>query len=215
MAQLGIEPMRFLLSSESTHLPRTLAAAILGQRLSERHERTTMTDPPSCRISHQQGHFSESTHVFYVFTSRTTIGGGSPCGVPAWPSPVARRCDDRHARHLAALASATDRPEMDYAHRLARRGVLAEIRRLVVRMAEENPRWGYTRIQGALKNLGHRVGRQRLHGSCEQTGFRPHLSVPHCGRPSCRRTGVRSPLQISSRPKCGPGTAWPRSTRPL
>src|SRR5262249_59136592 len=30
------------------------------------------------------------------------------------------------------------------------RGVLAEIRRLVVRMAEENPTWGYTRIRGAL-----------------------------------------------------------------
>ena len=28
----------------------------------------------------------------------------------------------------------------------------AEIRRLVVRMAEENPTWSYTRIRGALKN---------------------------------------------------------------
>lgn len=28
-------------------------------------------------------------------------------------------------------------------------GVLAEIRRLVVRMAEENPTWRYTRIHGA------------------------------------------------------------------
>ena len=43
--------------------------------------------------------------------------------------------------------------------RCARPGVVAEIRRLVVRMAEENPTWGYTRIRGALKNVGHRVGR--------------------------------------------------------
>ena len=34
-----------------------------------------------------------------------------------------------------------------YARRSPRRGVLTEIRRLVVRMAEENPTWGYTRIQ--------------------------------------------------------------------
>jgi putative transposase len=49
-----------------------------------------------------------------------------------------------------------------YVARAGRRGVLAEIRRLVVRMAEENPTWGYTRIQGALKNVGHRVGRSTI-----------------------------------------------------
>ena len=49
-----------------------------------------------------------------------------------------------------------------YAARSGRRGVLAEIRRLVVRMATENPTWGYTRIQGALKNVGHRVGRSTI-----------------------------------------------------
>jgi hypothetical protein len=49
-----------------------------------------------------------------------------------------------------------------YATRPGRRGVLAEIRRLVVRMAEENPTWGSTRIQGALKNVGHRVGRSTI-----------------------------------------------------
>jgi hypothetical protein len=31
-----------------------------------------------------------------------------------------------------------------------------------VRMAEENPTWGYTRIRGALKNLGHQVGRSTI-----------------------------------------------------
>jgi hypothetical protein len=35
--------------------------------------------------------------------------------------------------------------------RLGRPGVMQEIRRPVVRMAEENPTWGYTRIRGALK----------------------------------------------------------------
>ena len=40
-----------------------------------------------------------------------------------------------------------------------RRGVLAEMRRLVVRMAEEHPTWGSTRIRGALTHVGHRGGR--------------------------------------------------------
>jgi hypothetical protein len=43
-----------------------------------------------------------------------------------------------------------------------RRTVLAEIRQLIRRMAEENPKWGYTRIHGALKNLGHRAGRSTI-----------------------------------------------------
>jgi hypothetical protein len=47
--------------------------------------------------------------------------------------------------------------------RCGRRGVLAEIQRLVLRM-EENPTWGYTRIRGALKNVGHRVGRSTIAG---------------------------------------------------
>jgi hypothetical protein len=45
--------------------------------------------------------------------------------------------------------------------RPGRPGVRREIRRLVLRMATENPRWGYTRIQGALKNVGHQVPVQR------------------------------------------------------
>jgi len=49
-----------------------------------------------------------------------------------------------------------------YPRRSQRRGVLAEIRRLVVRMAEDNSSWGYTRIQGALNNVGHRVGRSTI-----------------------------------------------------
>src|SRR5881296_3562687 len=40
---------------------------------------------------------------------------------------------------------------------LGRPRVAEEIEQLVVRMAEENPTWGYRRIQGALANLGHQI----------------------------------------------------------
>ena len=35
-------------------------------------------------------------------------------------------------------------------------GLQAHLRVLVIRMAKENPTWGYKRSQGALKNIGHR-----------------------------------------------------------
>jgi hypothetical protein len=54
-----------------------------------------------------------------------------------------------------------------------RRQVLAEIRGLVVRMAEENPTWGYTRIQGSLTKVGHRVGRSTIRRILQMAGLPP------------------------------------------
>jgi putative transposase len=68
-----------------------------------------------------------------------------------------------------------------------RTGVLAEIRRLVVRMAEENPLWGYTRIRGALKNVGHRVGRSTIARILKTQGIPP---VPE--RPTSWQTFLRA-----------------------
>ena len=71
--------------------------------------------------------------------------------------------------------------------RRRRQGVLAEIRRLVVRMAEENPTWGYTRIRGALKNVGHRVGRSTIARILKAHGIPP---VPE--RPTSWQTFLRA-----------------------
>jgi transposase InsO family protein len=59
-----------------------------------------------------------------------------------------------------------------------RRRVLVEIRQLVVRMAEENPTWGYTRIQGALKNLGHHVGGSTIARIVKAQGLAPAPKRP-------------------------------------
>jgi hypothetical protein len=74
-----------------------------------------------------------------------------------------------------------------YVARPGRRGVLAEIQRLVVRMAGENPTWGYTRIQGALKNVGHRVGRSTIARILKAHGLPP---VPE--RPTSWQTFLRA-----------------------
>jgi transposase InsO family protein len=74
-----------------------------------------------------------------------------------------------------------------YARKPGRRGVWLEIRRLVVRMAEENPTWGYTRIQGALKNVGHRVGRLTIRRILKAAGLPP---VPQ--RPTSWQTFLKA-----------------------
>jgi transposase InsO family protein len=50
---------------------------------------------------------------------------------------------------------------------------MQKISALIVRMAQDNPGWGYTRIQGALGNLGHRVGRGTVANVLRRSGIEP------------------------------------------
>ena len=63
----------------------------------------------------------------------------------------------------------------DYSHRRrpGRPPVMKTIVDLVVRMALENPSWGYTRIRGALANLGHQVGRGTIANILKEHGVEP------------------------------------------
>jgi len=51
--------------------------------------------------------------------------------------------------------------------------IMREISELIVRMAQENRGWGYTRIQGALANLNHRVGRGTIANVLKRSGIEP------------------------------------------
>jgi len=48
-----------------------------------------------------------------------------------------------------------------------------EICRLIVRMAKDNPRWGYIRIQGELRKLGIRVGASSIKRLLRREGLDP------------------------------------------
>ena len=71
--------------------------------------------------------------------------------------------------------------------RPGRPGITKEISALIARIARENPGWGYSRIQGALKNLDRRVARSTVAQVLKDHGIPP---VP--GRPSSWRTFLRA-----------------------
>jgi len=48
-----------------------------------------------------------------------------------------------------------------------------DIEELVLLMARDNPRWGYTRIRGALHNLGHEIARNTIKRILLDNGFDP------------------------------------------
>ena len=60
-----------------------------------------------------------------------------------------------------------------FRQRVGRPRVAEEIERLVVRMANENPSWGYDRIVGALANLGHRLSDQTVGNILRRHGLSP------------------------------------------
>jgi transposase InsO family protein len=71
--------------------------------------------------------------------------------------------------------------------RQGRPGIMREVSALIGRMATENPGWGYSRIQGALRNLDHRVARSTV-----AKVLKDHGIPPAPGRPSSWRTFLRA-----------------------
>jgi putative transposase len=61
----------------------------------------------------------------------------------------------------------------DRRRRVGRPRVRPEIVELVLRMARENPTWGYDRIQGALANLGHQISDTTVGTILREHGIEP------------------------------------------
>jgi len=60
-----------------------------------------------------------------------------------------------------------------YSHRRGRPGVTIELRDLVLRMARENPTWGYRRIHGELCRLGYKIGASTVWAILQGAGVDP------------------------------------------
>jgi putative transposase len=67
------------------------------------------------------------------------------------------------------------RRRWSYPHRRGRPGVALEIRDLVLRLARENPTWGYRRIHGELCRLGYkgRIGASTVWAILHRAGVEP------------------------------------------
>ncbi len=59
---------------------------------------------------------------------------------------------------------------------------MKRIQRLVVRFARETPRWGYCRIQGSLKNVGHCVAASTVANVLREHGIKPAPDRPSSWR---------------------------------
>jgi len=58
-------------------------------------------------------------------------------------------------------------------NRVGRPGLMKLIKALIVKMALENSNWGYLKIQGAMKNLGHNVSKGTIANTLKENGIKP------------------------------------------
>ncbi len=66
-----------------------------------------------------------------------------------------------------------------------RPAITTEVEQLLLRLARENPRWGYGRLQGELRKLGHRLGRSTVRDVLQRHRVPP---APTRRRPSTWRS---------------------------
>jgi putative transposase len=74
-----------------------------------------------------------------------------------------------------------------------RPAIPAELVAMVVKVAEENRTWGYDRIVGAMKNLGHNLSRQSVANVFKRNGLEP---APERGRRTTWKAFIRSHLAV-------------------
>ncbi|MDA1264099.1 MAG: integrase core domain-containing protein [Planctomycetota bacterium] len=66
--------------------------------------------------------------------------------------------------------------------RAGRPGLMKNIKAMILRMATENPSWGYSRIQGELNGVGHTVARTTVSNVLKANGIKPAPDRPSTWR---------------------------------
>jgi hypothetical protein len=96
--------------------------------------------------------------------------------------------------------------------RVGRPSLMNAIREHILRMAKDNAHWGYVRIQGELKKLGHEVAASTIAKTLRDHGVPPSPERPTSWRTFLKAHAGTIAAMDSSPPRCGPREGWSRTT---
>ena len=111
--------------------------------------------------------------------------------------PAGLRACPRHTGHAAGLAPPPDHTRVDVSQSVRPPADQAGHPRLVLRLARENPAWGYRRVHGELTRLGYQVSEATVRRILRAR--RPRPAPPNAG--TSWRTFLRT--QAQGLPACG------------
>jgi hypothetical protein len=119
-------------------------------------------------------------HQLAVLRRQSTRPNSSPPTVPCsprsagcYPGPVGRASSSRPRRSCAGTGGSWPAPGPTRPARQAGRRWTRSSQQLIVRLARENPRWGYQRIQGELLHLGERLSATVIRTTLRRHGLDP------------------------------------------
>ena len=141
---------RWLFASGDTRDAKILALRHQVQVLQRQIGRRQFTDTDRTILATLSGVFDrrELADVFLIVKPATVLGWNRRLVARHWTQPPARK---------------PGRPPID-----------AELRRLVIRIATENPAWGYRRVHGELCRLGHGIAAASVWNILRRAGITPN-----------------------------------------
>src|SRR5262249_27534408 len=134
----------------------------------------------TARAASSAGRSATAAAAAVVWHGRSSF----PCSAHTDPPAETPAGDARDAADPLALAPRTRASEVGQApHRSGRPPVEHRVRELVLRLARENPRWGYPRISGELLKLGVQISPSTVRRLLLTAGLTP---APRRSGPSWR-----------------------------
>ncbi|MBK8977223.1 MAG: transposase [Planctomycetes bacterium] len=151
-AVLDVAPLRFLLLTFAGFVSREQSRTIEYLIEENRILREQLGERPLRLTDDQRRHVAVGGEALGRRLLASVASRVTPDTILAW-----------HRRLIAR--------KWTYARRrTGRPGILKEIRELVLRMSRDDPTWGYSRIQGELKKLGHQVARSTIAKTLKEHG---------------------------------------------